>query len=141
MNTDYDMGGSFVRLDYEARIKDRIVSRLIELTNHETLMWSKLFINSNAWFYAVDFRGIRFQLSDFFGKKIGTLSIIYPDFFSRDIENDRCRSWISDKVQELMVAIEKQNPSSKDYTRYILDRNNHETFFEMVEKTLNTEAQ
>jgi len=60
------MGGSFMRQDQELSVENQIVSRLIELTDLGTLKWSKLFINSTAWIYAVDFSEIRFQVSCFY---------------------------------------------------------------------------
>ena len=138
MDIGHDMGGSFVRLDNEVKKEDQIVSRLIELTSCGTLKWSKLFINSTAWNYAVDFSGVRFQVSDFFNKGIGTLSVILLDVFSRDIENNRSRSCVSNKVQELKTAIEKQGPPNRDYTRYVLDKSGNKTFLETVWGKLNS---
>ncbi|HEY4474445.1 MAG TPA: hypothetical protein VJC06_00790 [Candidatus Paceibacterota bacterium] len=55
-----------MRQDQELSVENQIVSRLIELTDLGTLKWSKLFINSTAWIYAVDFSEIRFQVSCFY---------------------------------------------------------------------------
>lgn len=114
--------------------KEQIVTLLTNLTDSGAINWFKLFVNPTAFFYVADYRGLRFKGCDLFGRN--TLAIIPLDVFSQRTQNGT--SFVSDKVQELRVAIKKQDPPSEDFVRHGLDRSDNKTFLEKVWGILNS---
>lgn len=111
-----------------------IIDRLIELTNSGDVKWLKLFINPSAWVYVAGHKGLRFQVSDFLEKN---LAIIPLDTLYEVTDNGK--SFSGKKVEDLILAIEAQNPKGANYTRYHRDGNgiDGKNFFEKVWDILN----